>query len=329
MNEKILSSLKSLETDDWFDIHVVRPLSYYFALGFAKMGVHPNAVTILSMIIGAGSCLFFVHGSLHYEGATGFIYNIIGVLLLFLAEIYDCADGQLARMTKKTTRMGRILDGAGGFVWYVPIYISLALRFYKYHGIEFGWLGIADTEQNTIIASIILFAFILYSGFHCNSGQQRVADYYIQAHLFFQKGEKGSELDNSARQRQIYENTPVQGNRIWRLFLKTYIGYTSKQEQTTPEFQRLMRVLGDKYGSANDMPDDVRSELHSESLKLMNLNNLLTFNFRTAVFIILVLADLPSLYFVIFEVTLMEIYCRWFIHRHESFCKRIADRLAE
>ena len=329
MNEKMLSSLKSLETDDWFDLKFVRPLSYYCALGFAKLNIHPNTVTILSMIIGAGSCFLFAHGSYHYEGASGLLYNILAIILLLWAAVYDCTDGQLARMTGKTSRLGRILDGMAGFVWYVPIYISLAYRFYKYHSIEFGWFGIADTDQNTIIATAILFAFILYSGFHCNSGQQRVADYYIQAHLFFQKGEKGSELDSSAKQRQIYENTPVEGNRIWRMFLKTYIGYTSKQEQTTPEFQRLMKVLGDKYGSANDMPDDVRRELHSGSLKMMKLNNLLAFNFRTAIFIILVLADLPSLYFIVFEVTIMEIYCRWFIRRHENFCKRIADRIAE
>ncbi len=328
MKKEVLSSLKSSETDDWLDIRVVRPLAYYCALGFAKLDIHPNTVTILSMIIGAASCFFFAHGSCHYEGAAGLSYNILAILLLVWADIYDCTDGQLARMTGKTSRLGRILDGAAGFVWFVPIYIALTLRFYHYHSIEFGWFGIADTGQNAIIATAILFAFVLVSGFYSMSGQQRVADYYIQAHLFFLKGEKGSELDNSAKQQQIYDGTPDEGNRIWKMFLKSYIGYTKKQEERTPQFQRLLSVLRDKYGSANNMPADVREELHAESLKLMKYNGMLTFNFRTAFFILFVLIDLPSLYFIVFEVTLMEIFCRWIIHRHESFCKRVADRIA-
>lgn len=329
MNEKVLSTLKSSETDDWLDIKMVRPLAYYCALGFAKLNIHPNTVTILSMIIGAGSCILFAHGSYYYEGLSGLIYNILAILMLIWADIYDCTDGQLARMTGKTSRLGRILDGAAGFVWYVPIYIALTLRFYHHHSIEFGWLGIADTGQNAIIATAVLFAFVLVSGFYSMSGQQRVADYYIQAHLFFLKGENGSELDSSAKQQQIYDETPDEGNRVWKMFLKSYINYTRQQEKRTPQFQRLLSVIEGRYGSIGNVPAEIREELHAESLKLIKWNGLLTFNFRTAFFILFILADLPSLYFIVFEVTCMEIFCRWIIRRHESFCKRIADRMAE
>lgn len=329
MNDKIRSTIKSSETDDWMDTNVFRPLGYYCAKGFAKFGTHPNTVTILSMIIGAGSCFLFAHGSLHYEGTTGLVCNIIAILMLLWAYVYDCTDGQLARMTGKSSRLGRILDGAAGFVWYVPIYIALTIRFYHYHSIEFGWFGIADTQQNAIIAALILFAFVLFSGFYSNSGQERVADYYIQIHLFLLKGEKGSELDSSVKQQQIYDETPASGNRLWKTFLKSYINYTKQQEKRTPKFQYLMSVLEKKYGSASNMPAELREELHAESLKVMKWNVLLTFNFRTAFLILFVLIDLPSVYFVIFEVILMEIFCCWIIRRHESFCKRIADRISE
>ena len=55
MNEKIQKTLKSSETEDWLDLHVVRPLCYYLAAFLAKFDVHPTTVTIWSMIIGAGS----------------------------------------------------------------------------------------------------------------------------------------------------------------------------------------------------------------------------------------------------------------------------------
>ena len=59
MKEEYYQTLKSTETEDWLDFHVIRPLCFYCAKGFAALGIHPNTVTILSMIIGAVSCVFF------------------------------------------------------------------------------------------------------------------------------------------------------------------------------------------------------------------------------------------------------------------------------
>ena len=49
MNENLNKTLKSVETEDWLDLHVVRPFCYYWAVLFAKLDIHPNTVTILSM----------------------------------------------------------------------------------------------------------------------------------------------------------------------------------------------------------------------------------------------------------------------------------------
>ena len=59
IKKKYLSTLKSSETEDWLDYRVVRPLCYFMAVFFAKLGIHPNAVTIASMFIGAASSVFF------------------------------------------------------------------------------------------------------------------------------------------------------------------------------------------------------------------------------------------------------------------------------
>ena len=46
MNEQYAATLKSAETEDWLDLHVIRPLCYYCAVIFAKLDIHPNTVTI-------------------------------------------------------------------------------------------------------------------------------------------------------------------------------------------------------------------------------------------------------------------------------------------
>ena len=326
MNENISKTLKSAETEDWLDLHFVRPFCYYWALLFAKLDIHPNTVTIWSMIIGAGSTVFFASASYYYAGWQGLAMNIVAILLLCLADIFDCTDGQLARMTGKKSRLGRILDGAAGFVWFVPIYHGLVYRFYLHHDIEFSLLGIANTQENTLIATAVVYVIAVISGIAGLAGQQRLADYYIQIHLFFLKGEKGAELDNSQRQQEIYDQMTPSTPRVERMFQKSYIDYTKKQEAATPQFQRLMRLIRQRYGSADQMPPAVRKAFHDASLPVIKLNGLLTFNFRSFWLFLFCLIDIPVMNFL-WEIVAMGLLALYVNHRHEAFCKRIADGL--
>lgn len=324
--DSLQATYKSNDTEEWLDKVWTRPIGYLWARLFQRLGIHPNVVTVLSMIIGASAALFFAHGSYSTEGAMGLILNIIGILLLAWANFYDSADGQLARMTGQKTRLGRILDGAASEVWFIPIYIALVWRFYHHHALEFHWLCLEDTPRNTLIATALLFVAVLYSGFHCHAGQCGLADYYRQIHLFFLKGEAGSELDNSAQQQRLYDETPWQGNRLWKVFLHTYVGYTRRQEAQTPAFQELMRKLQQRYGSAAEAPQAFRDQFRALSLPLMKWTNILTFNTRAIALYACCLADLPWLYFV-FEIVVMTALCRYMRHQHEAFCTQLAVQL--
>ena len=326
MNEKYRATLKSEETEDWLDLHVIRPFCYYCAVFFAKFDIHPNTVTIWSMIIGAGSAWFFAQGSFYYGGTLGLIYNIIAIALLMAADILDCTDGQLARLTGKKSRIGRILDGIAGFTWFLPIYVLLVWRFWKHHTIEFGWLGIEDTPQNALIATAVVVVLGLIAGFAGMAAQGRLADYYIQVHLFFLKGEKGSELDNSVRQQEIYDQMPKDAPLYERLFQKSYIDYTRQQEKVTPQFQRLLARLREKYGSTDNIPASVREEFRQKSLPVIFWNGLLTFNFRESWLFLFCLLDIPCCHFV-FEIVVMGLLYQYVKHRHEAFCREMADKL--
>ncbi len=327
MKEEIAKTLKSADTEDWLDYHVVRPFSYYWAKFFAKLGVSPNSVTVMSMVIGAASCLFFVHGSYHYEALSGLILNIVGLLLLFLADIFDCADGQLARMTGKKSPLGRILDGLAGFTWYVPIYAALVYRFYLHHDIEFAWLGIADTQSNVLIATAVVFVLALLSGVCGIAPQQRLADYYIQAHLFFLKGEAGSELDNSVQQRAKYEAMGPETPWYERLFQRNYIDYTRLQEKRTPQFQRLLAVMRAAAAKPDADLARHRQEFVSRSKPILTYNGMLTFNFRTSYFLVFCLLDVPVLTFL-FEIVCMSLLALYVNRRHERMCRNLANTIA-
>ena len=326
MNNEYFQTLKSAETEDWLDFHVIRPFCYQLARLFARFDIHPNTVTILSMIIGVVSTWFFAQASFYYGGMMGLVYNLIAIFLLMWADFFDCTDGQLARLTGKKSHVGRILDGIAGFVWFIPIYHALVWRFYLHHELEFSWLGIADTPQNALIVTLVVYVLGIISGFLGIGAQQRLADYYIQVHLFFLKGEKGSELDNSVQQQEIYDHMPPHAPAYERLFQKSYIDYTRKQEKITPQFQRLLSKLREKYGSTDNIPQEFREEFRQKSLPVIFWSGRLTFNFRESWLFLFCLLDVPVCHFV-FEIVAMGLLWTYVNRSHESFCKQLADKL--
>ena len=103
-------SLKSMDTEETFDLIFYRPIGYAWACLAKKVGVTPNAITIASIFIGIAAGVMFYFNNLWL--------NIVGMLLLMWANSFDSADGQLARMTKQYSRLGRILDGVSGDLWF-------------------------------------------------------------------------------------------------------------------------------------------------------------------------------------------------------------------
>ena len=67
MNEQYYQTLKSVETEDWLDFHIIRPFCFQLARLFAKFDIHPNTVTIWSIIIGAATTFLFASGCYYYE----------------------------------------------------------------------------------------------------------------------------------------------------------------------------------------------------------------------------------------------------------------------
>ena len=214
--EKIQSTIKSTDTEENIDIYWTRPIGYMWAKFFERLGVHPNTVTIISMFLGAGAGICFFFDSYRLAGLDGLYINILGVLLLAWANFYDSADGQLARMTGKKTKLGRILDGAAGDVWYIFIYLSLVFRMWRYWEPD---MQIFGYTIDYVIWCIIVFAYVAFDGFLCHPGQCRISDYYRNIHLLFLKGKNQSEADTYEVQKQIYDNLSWKKDFIEKFFL--------------------------------------------------------------------------------------------------------------
>lgn len=305
----LAASFKSMDTEEFLDIYFNRPIGYVWALFFKRLGVHPNVVTILSIFLGMGAGVMFYYPDLKH--------TLIGIFLLMWANHYDSCDGQLARMTGKKTRWGRMLDGFAGDLWFFTIYFFICLRLTCEPlpfsiGAEQGWTW-----------SWAIWVLAFFSGVIFHSRQCTLADYYRNIHLFFLKGTAGSELDSFKQQREIFHSLPWKGNFWWKAFLFFYGNYTRRQELLTPQFQKFYAWVMQTYG--DEIPVGLREEFRQLSLPLMKYANILTFNTRAIFLYATLLVGQPYWYFV-FEIVVMTAIYLYMRSRHEKICSYLYNK---
>lgn len=298
------STYKSMDTEEKWDIWVVRPIGFVEASICRKLHIHPNAITIVSILFGAASGYFFIPGNVEMV--------LIGALLLFFANTLDSADGQLARMTKQYTMLGRVLDGFAGDVWFFSIYLFMMIRMYVMPipgtTMDWGWLAVV---------------LVPLCGLFFHSTQSTIADYYRNVHLHFLEGNGHSELVRSseltARRKAI---TSWRGWFEW-IWLFFYASYTRKQENWTPQLQRLLRAVGER--STEELPEGFLQEFRTRSLPLMPMTNILTFNSRFFALVIAMLLGMPWLY-LFYEMIVLTALLFYMRYTHEKMCVQLYEK---
>ena len=298
-------SLKSMDTEETLDLLFYRPIGYFWAVAAARIGVSPNTITIASIFIGlgAGVCFFF----------TKLWWNILGALLLVLANSFDSADGQLARMTGRYSRVGRILDGLSGNIWFAAIYVAICLR---------------EVYTNPFFSDypwVIWVMAAVTAVFHAI--QAAMADYYRQFHLYFVKGTEGSELDSASELWDKYHALSWRHDFFKKLGLMFYTNYTTGQEKRTPRMQQFRKLLKSRYG--DELPASVRERFREQSRPLMKYTNILSFNTRTiALFVAVLVIRMPWLYFA-FELVVLNLVLVYMMWRHERICSNFIKETGE
>jgi phosphatidylserine synthase len=291
-------TIKSWDTENYLDRIFYRPIGYRLALLLKPTGITPNAITIISIFVGVGACLLFLPDD-------NLTINLLGFLLLIFANILDCVDGQLARMTGIKSELGRILDGFCGDLWFLTFYTVMAVRLISGDG--WGWWAI-------VVA--------LISGYsHFN--QAGMVDYYKTLHLHFLKGGQNSEFSSTDDLRKKYQeltwNKPVS-----KILMKLYLIYTLNQEIKTPALRSYMTRLNQTYPTG--YPESVVSSFRFKSLKLMPLLDTFTFNTRSLIMLVTLLLNVEWVYFAV-EILVFNPLLYLSIYRHEKMCASMEQLL--
>jgi len=296
-NSTFEASLKSLEMENYLDTRFYRPIGFRIALLLKNTSITPNMVTIISIFFGVAAGILFYPEDI--------LLNLLGIFLLIFANILDCVDGQLARLTGIKSEVGRILDGIAGDLWFVAIYIAIAMRL----------------EQTIPWAYPSVWAWTLASlAGASNLWQANIVDYYKTLHLYFISLEKGEEFDTIERVRAKYAQMPRGINKVMQWL---YIYYTILQSKTTPQLQKLLIRLKEKYGE--DFPENIRQDLRAKNMKIMPFINRTTFNGRSVVlFLSLILSyyvPWALIIYLLYEIVFLNFCLILARIIHENICK--------
>lgn len=291
-----LKSLKSIETENYIDRVFYRPIGFKIASALQHTPITPNMVTIISIVIGmAGAALFYF--------VEPIWLTLLGILGLVTANILDCVDGQLSRLTGIKSKWGRILDGFAGDLWFLTLYIAISMRLYETTGNSI-WF---------VVAGISLIS-------HLN--QAALTDLYKTFHLRFISKEKGKEFETYSMVKARVDNMEPGFSKF---AMRVYSMYTKMQSLYTPNLQKFVDVAID-HNIEHD--EEIKRNFRLGSRIVMKLVDLMTFNGRTIPLFIVALTGHIWLYFL-YEIVFLWIV--FFVARdqHETLCKAFSYEVKE
>jgi len=203
--------LKDPAVEEWVDRRLFRPLGLWVVRLVAPTRLSPDHLTIACMVLGlAAGHLFF------YPSAA---LNALGLLLFLLSDVFDSADGQLARLRGSSTRFGAVLDGISDNVRFVNLYVHLLARVLlssSAPGLLWIGLALAAGASQALQASIV--------------------DYLKQVFTFVTRGQARLDLPED-----LAAERPVSLGQ--RLVLALYRPYVARQVRWCPSSTRVIREL--------------------------------------------------------------------------------------
>ncbi len=130
-------------------------LAHYIAVILARKKITPNQITVSRFILSVLVSLFFFT-------KENYLYNLLGLIFYVLLSIFDFVDGDVARLTKKTSALGEWLDVTSDYILMMIIIASLFFGRAK-NGQEWYFLAILFFSSYSLLGGLISYFDNKYS----------------------------------------------------------------------------------------------------------------------------------------------------------------------
>jgi len=116
---KLRLKMANRANDGFYSVFFLRKFSKLLTWLAVRVNATPNQVTLISFAVGLYSAFCFTKGT--------FSQTLLGAFLLQLSIIVDCVDGELARYTRKFSKLGAWLDAVTDRVKEYMVFLGLAI----------------------------------------------------------------------------------------------------------------------------------------------------------------------------------------------------------
>ena len=256
------------DIEEFTNAWVIHPISYRLTLLFAKIGVTPNMVSLTGMLCGilAGLCYN------HYRFLAA---ALAGFLLMVMWHVMDGADGQLARLTRSQSDIGKVLDGICDYVTFAAVYVGLALALNHTYGAA-------------------VWAIVALAGI-CHAIQ--AAAYEVQRHEYEVWG-CGKQVSPIARSRQA-GTAPLHRSPASAVADALNGAYMWVQRKATGAGEQARLTLVRHYGISPRQDDEVSTKYRQAFGPAVRRWSVLSANYRTIAIFVFALFKMPLGYFVL------------------------------
>jgi len=294
LHSPVEATYKARAVEGVLDVYFYRPIGFRLAELFAKLKITPSAVTLLAGLCGV------IAGHLYYY--RNLRLNIVGMVLHVCCNTLDNADGQLARLTQRESRKGRIIDSIADHLVFVSIYLHLVLRcLVEGFSPAIWFLGLAAGISHAL--------------------QGAAADYYRSTYLYFATGAR-AEMDSSSTLRSEYQRWTWR-QRPWDKFLVAlYLNFTRQQEMLAPRLRRLRDAVTELFHG--QIPVWLQQRYLDSAGHMLKWWGLLMTNSRMLILFALLFISQPIYYFW-FELIPLNLLLIYLITRQEQMAESLLE----
>ena len=292
---RVEATYKAREVEGVLDLYFFRPIGFRLAQFFERLKMTPASVTWLAGLFGV------VAGHLYYY--RDLRINIVGMAFHVCANALDNADGQLARLTHRESREGRIIDSIADHLGFLSIYVHLTLRY------------LAE-GSSPAICLLALAAGISHAL------QGAAADYYRSTYLYFVTNRARAGLDSASALQSDYQELGWRSKPWNKLLLALYLNFTRQQEMLAPHLKKLRDITSQLFqGQIPSWFETRYRNLVSPTFKWWSL---LMTNTRMLVLFALLFIGQPIYYFW-FEFIPLNLLFVYLIIRQENMSESLLE----
>ena len=294
-HSRVQSTYKAREVEGVLDLYFYRPIGFRLAEWFAQLKMTPTTVSLLAGLSGV------IAGHLYYY--RDLRVNIVGMMLHVCSNALDNADGQLARLTQRESRKGRIIDSVADHLVFLSIYFHLALR--------------SVTEGS----SPAIWVLALAAGIS-HALQGAAADYFRSTYLYFVANGAGIRIDSSSELRSDYRSWSWHESSWDKLLLALYLNFTRQQEILAPHLKKLRDTASELFHG--EIPGWLRARYRNLAGPMLKWWGLLMTNTRMMILFALLFIGQP-IYFFWFELIPLNLLFVYLIFREETMAESMQE----